>query len=52
VFWVDGVDVCFIYGLGVVHMVWSCFLVMPVREKIGFSMCYGLMVSMFASFTV
>ena len=52
VFWVDGVDVCFVYSLGFVHMDWSCFLVMPVREKNGLSMCSGLMVSMFASFTV
>jgi len=33
VFWVDGVDVCFVYSLGFIHMVWSCFLVMPVCEK-------------------
>jgi len=33
VFWVAGVDLCFVYGLGFIHMVWSCFLVMPVREK-------------------
>jgi len=24
---------CFVYGLGFIHMVWSCILVMPVREK-------------------
>ena len=29
----EGVDLCFVYGLGFIHMVWSCFLVMPVHEK-------------------
>jgi len=52
VFWVNGVDVCFVYGLGFIPMVWSCFLVMPVREKNCFLMCSGLMVSTFDSFMV
>jgi len=56
VFWCETcllcVDVCFVYGLGFVHVVWSCFLVMPVHEKNGFLMCSGLMVSNLASFMV
>ena len=47
VFWVTGVKLCFVYGLGFVHMVYSCLLVMHVREKNGFLLCSGLLVSIF-----
>jgi len=50
--WVAGVDVCIVYGLGFVHMVCSCLLVIQLRKKNGFLMCSGLLVSNFASFMV
>jgi len=33
VLWVTSVDVCFVYGLGFVHMVCSCLMVMHVCEN-------------------
>jgi len=47
VFWIYGVKPCFVYGLWFVHMVCSCLLVMHVREKNGFLLCSGLLVSIF-----
>ena len=44
VFWVAGVKLCFVYGIGFVHMVCSCWLVMHVREQNGFLLCSGLVV--------